>query len=215
MLLPAIAVGLMWLIMIVQALAGWDPGAWGVFPRSVWGLTGIFTSPFLHGDFGHLAANTAPFFLLATAVLYFYRPIAWKVLPLLYLLPGLWVWIASTRGPHIGASGVVYGLAFFLFFSGVFRKNLQSLTIALVVSFFYGGMVWGVLPADPHVSWEGHLFGAIAGIVTAYFLRKQGGLPEKKYKWQEQDDDGDTRVPWDYKRLYPPPDPLSYPEDRE
>lgn len=214
MYFPAIAVGVMWLSLAIFTFTGWDPGTWGLFPRSTRGLLGIFTSPFLHGDFGHLVANTVPFFLLTTAVIYFYRPITLKVLLLLYILPGIWVWLASIRGPHIGASGVVYGLAFFLFFSGVFRKNMVSLTIALVVSFFYGSMVWGVLPTDPHVSWEGHLFGAIAGVVTAYFLRKQGALPEKKYEWEEQEQD-DPTVPWDYKQLFPPPAPFRYPEDRE
>ncbi len=213
MVIPAMITVVFWIIGIAAYFTGWETGSLGIFPRTAHGITGIFTSPFLHGDFGHLFANTFPFFVLMTAVLYFYRPIALRVLLLLYILPGLWVWVISLRGPHIGASGVVYGLAFFLFFSGVFRKHLVALTVALVVAFFYGGMVWGVLPTDPNISWEGHLLGAIAGVVSAYFFKDKGRLPRKKYSWEEYEEE-DPIEAWNYKRHFPPPEGFSYPEDK-
>ena len=205
---------LLWLILLGQYVNVIPDTCFGVRPREALGLRGIFLSPFLHGGFKHLLANTFPLLILGTTVLYFYRSIALRIWLYIYLASGIWVWaLARANTCHIGASGIIYGLAFFLFFSGIFRKDRLSLGIALIVSFLYGGLIWGVLPAEPGVSWEGHLFGAIAGIMTAYLLRKSGPPPpRKKYSWDiEPENDEDNKGIWNYKKYFPPPEGYQHP----
>lgn len=204
---PGLLVVSLWLIHLLGWLLDWDMGQWGVYPRSVEHLYGILTAPLAHGSWGHLASNSFPLLFLSVGVIYFYRKISWPVLLTGYLAPGLWVWVAGRDSFHIGASGMVYALAFFLFFSGVFRREVRSLVLALVVAFFYGSMVWGIFPGEPNVSWESHLFGAIAGITLAAFFRKQGPA-RKTYSWEDEpeEDPYDAISPWNYQSLYPPPD---------
>ena len=157
--------------------------AHGNHPGRISGLKGIFTSPFLHGDWQHLWNNTASFFTLNGLLFYFYRSIALRVWGILFLSSGIGLWLIGEGGNHIGASGIVYGLAAFLFFSGVIRKNLLLLRISLVVVFLYGGMVWWMLPIKEGISWEGHIAGAVAGVVLAVLYRKSG--PKKPiYKYE-------------------------------
>lgn len=146
----------------------------GVHPRSVQGLTGILTYPFLHGDWGHLWNNTMSFFTLNGFLFYFYRSIALRVWLWLFFLSGLMLWGLAVDGNHIGASGIIYGLAAFLFTSGVIRNNRLLLRVSLAVAFLYGGIVWWMLPIDDHVSWEGHLSGAVTGTLLAIAFRRQG-----------------------------------------
>jgi membrane associated rhomboid family serine protease len=105
-----------------------------------------------------------------------------------YLIANLWIWLGARQAYHIGASGLVYSFASFLFFSGIFSKNLRMVAISLLVVFLYGSMIWGVLPIQPHVSWESHLMGGIAGMILAIYFKKSG--PKRKvYSWELEDDD--------------------------
>jgi membrane associated rhomboid family serine protease len=116
--------------------------------------------------------------------------VAARVWGIIYILTGSLVWIFGRQSEHIGASGLIYGFAAFLFFGGIFRKNTRLLAISLLVLVYYGGIIWGVLPLDPRISWEGHLFGALSGIFAAYIFKNRGPKP-KKYEWEneiEQDD---------------------------
>lgn len=167
----AVITAIFWFIKGFERLTMLSFSHFGIYPRSQDGLIGILASPFLHGDFTHLMSNTVPFLVLGTAILFFYSRIAAPALLLMYLGTGLGVWLFARSSYHIGASGVVYAFATFLFFSGIFRKDIKSLAIALVVVFLYGGLVYGVLPLYPGVSWESHLIGAIMGGVTAYLFR--------------------------------------------
>ncbi len=213
---PALCLLLLWSVEGMERLADWDLSWLGIFPRSIKGLVGILTAPLIHGGWEHLVANSTPFFFLSAGLIYFYRPIAPKVLVLIYLLSGLWVWVAGRQVWHIGLSGVIYGLAFFLFFSGVFRKNMQSLALSLIVVLFYGSMVWGILPIKPGTSWESHLFGAIAGILTAFhFRRAELSIPTKKYEWEKEPEWAyDSIEVWNYRRTLPPPEGFSYPDEK-
>ena len=124
--------------------------------------------------------------ILGWALFKFYPTLAVKTLLWIYLMGGMWLWISGRSSYHIGASGVVYGLATFLFFSGVWRREKSVAALSLLVAFMYGSMWWGVLPVDPTISWEGHLWGGLAGIVLAFIYRKKG--PQKKvYKWEEEE----------------------------
>ncbi|MCB0787187.1 MAG: rhomboid family intramembrane serine protease, partial [Flavobacteriales bacterium] len=144
----------------------------GVLPREWTGIHGIVTAPLVHGDLGHLFNNSLPILFLGWALVYFYPRVAWRVVLGVWLLTGLWVWISARGDRHIGASGVVYGLASFLFFSGVIRGQRALMALSLLVVFLYGGMVWGVLPLAPRMSWESHLWGAISGVAMAVVYRQ-------------------------------------------
>lgn len=162
---------------------------WGNHPREWSHWWGLFTYPFLHGDLEHLWNNTATFFTLNSLLFYFYRSIALKTWLWLFFLSGLGLWVFATGGNHIGASGLIYGLAAFLFASGVFRDSKLLLRVSLLVAFLYGGMVWWMLPIDEHISWQGHVAGAVSGVVLAWALRKKGPLPDLNIFSGDSDDD--------------------------
>lgn len=151
----------------------------GIKPRAAEGLWGLLTSPALHGSWSHIFSNTLPLFFLSTLLLYSYRGIAFSVLLVIWLLTGTFTWLIGEPGTnHIGASGIIYGMASFLFFSGLLRWEKRLLFISALIIFLYGSMLWGVLPSEPGVSWEGHLSGALAGVICAYVFRKKGPAPE-------------------------------------
>ena len=187
---PVLFVILLWIIFGIQNHYHLPWVKWGVLPREAAGLPGIVTSVLIHGDFGHLASNTLPLLALGAMMFYFYKKIALPSILWIWLISGLWLWIGGRNNDtypmyHIGASTLIYGLATFLFFSGVFRRHLRLMVVSALVVFLYGGIVWGVLPIQPEISFEGHLFGAIAGILVAYNYRKEG--PQRReYVWEEE-----------------------------
>jgi membrane associated rhomboid family serine protease len=122
---------------------------------------------------------------------YFYRPIAFSVFFWIYVMTGVWLWAAGREAYHIGASGLIYGFSSFLFFSGIFRKERTLMVLSLLVTFLYGGLVWGILPLSPQISWEAHLLGSLAGFITAFYFRKEGPQA-KKYDWEEEKDEFKT-----------------------
>ena len=155
-------------------------------------MQGILLMPFIHGSWDHLLANTVPFFILCTALFYFYQKISFRVLIGIWILSGIWVWFGGRPSWHIGASGIIYGLSSFIFVSGLVRRDNRLAALALIVTFLYGSLVWGVFPdfypREKNVSWEGHLGGAVAGIIMAIYYRKSG--PKRKiYSWELEDDD--------------------------
>lgn len=165
----------------------------GVMPRSLKGLIGVLLSPLIHSkeNINHLMNNSVPFLILSWTLFYFYKPIAWKIFTSSWILTGLFVWISAREAYHIGISGVLYSLLFFIFFSGVFRKEARLLTVALLVVFLYGSMVWGIFPYDWTISFESHFFGAITGIVLAYFNRKERATFKKvKTQWELEEEMG-------------------------
>lgn len=184
---PGGLVLLMWLIHFLGWEYGWNLSRFGLRPRAVESLPGIFTMPFIHGSWKHLFNNSVPLLVLGWALFTFYRSLAFKTLFWVLLISGVWLWISGRPSTHIGASGVVYGLATFLFFSGWFRREKKVAALSLLVAFLYGGLWWGVLPVDPTISWEGHLWGALAGLALAVVYRKQG--PRKpEYEWEHDEE---------------------------
>jgi len=197
-MLPSIFfVIILFILEIAERLLNLPVTLLGNRPRQLDGLNGIFTMPLAHGDFQHLINNSGSLIVLSTFLFYFYKRVATKTLLWIWLLTGIGVWLFARGNNHIGASGIVYGLAFFLFASGLMRKDTKSMVIALVVSFFYGSMVWGVLPGLQGISWEGHLFGALSGIYAAY-LYKGVDLPVYSNPEMEGRDDQDHEYWRDY-----------------
>ena len=155
----------------------------GVSPRDLSGVKGILFAPFIHKDVLHLSNNSLPILILGWFLFFSYKKIAKEIFLWLFFVSGFWLWVIGRPSLHIGASGVIYSLASFLFISGVIRKNPRLTSISLIVVFLYGSMIWGVLPTKPTVSWEGHLSGMVSGIIVAIFF-KNDGPPRKKYQWE-------------------------------
>jgi len=184
-------VALIWLI----PLLGWglELERFGVRPRELIGLPGILVAPLLHLDFNHLIANSLPLLVLGTAILHIYPYAAFRVLPAVYFGPGIVVWSFGKAGVHIGASGLVYGLASYIFVAGLIRRDRRAIAASLLVAFMYGALVWGVLPINPAVSWETHLAAALIGVFLAITLRHRDNPPHVRYSWEGQTDDaGET-----------------------
>ena len=179
---------IIWTLWMVEfAEPGLRLSQYGTRPRTIEGLLGIITTPFLHGSFDHIKNNSLSFLTLSTFLIFFYRSIAFPVIGWLYAVSGILLWAIAGGGNHIGASGVIYGLAAFIFVSGVIRRNPKLLRVSLVVAFLYGSIVWWVLPIDPYISWEGHLAGALVGTVLAVIYRKSGPAAPK-YRWEEEEE---------------------------
>lgn len=169
---PILMVLLIWIVFWFEETFGINLKSWGVRPRDLVGLRGIFFSPFLHGSTSHLYSNSLPLLFLSMALLYFYRGIAFNVLIFGGLLTGLLTWLMGRTGSvHIGASGIVYLMASFLFFKGIWSKNMRLIAVSLIVVFIYGSMIWGIFPQEARISWEGHMSGLLAGIMCALYYR--------------------------------------------
>lgn len=160
----------------------------GVLPRNISGLKGILFAPLIHGDASHYFGNAIPFFVLSSLILYFYRQFYFRILLIIWILDGVGVWLIGREVYHIGASGVVYGLAFFTFFSGVLKKNRSLLAVALLVLFLYGSIIWGILPLENGVSWEAHLIGFMAGTFLAVHYRKSGPQDDPLPEWMNEEE---------------------------
>lgn len=195
---PMIFIIVIWLIFILDLSLDLDLFYWGLYPRKLSGLWGILFSPLLHGSLKHIIANTIPIFVLSTGLFYFYRDLAFRVLVLSYLATGVLVWCFGRPSYHIGASGLIYALAGFLFFSGVIRRHVGLMAISLIIVFQYGSLVWGIFPLEEKVSWEGHLMGLISGVILAIFYRHKGPQLDK-FPWEledEADDQAGSELPW-------------------
>ena len=187
---PFILLVLMWVIFLFDYFLPFDLYQFGILPRNQSGLWGIIFSPLIHStsNFSHIINNSAPFFILTWTLFYFYNKIAWQILIISWLMGGLFVWIAARSSFHIGMSGVIYSLAFFLFFSGAFRKEVKLMAISLFVVFLYGSMFWGIFPTKSGISFEGHFFGALVGVLLAYYYKKEGATFKKKeYSWEKEE----------------------------
>jgi membrane associated rhomboid family serine protease len=160
----------MWLIFTIQNALQLNLGIFGIEPRTTLGLVGIITSPMIHGNALHIASNTVPLLFLGWALFFFYPQIGKPVFYFCYFGTNVLIWLFARPSIHIGASGLVYGLAAFLIFFGIFKRDIKSIAISAVVILLYGGLVYGLLPNQPGVSWESHLFGAVIGGVVAYFM---------------------------------------------
>lgn len=169
---PFRLVFIMWAVFSIEFFGQFDFGWLGIRPRTIGGLIGIFTAPMIHGNLAHLLSNTLPLLFLGSTLFFFYGRIGGTVFFRCYVWTNLLVWLFSPRvSYHIGASGLIYGLSSFLIFFGLIRKDFWSLLISIVIFLMYGGIFYGVLPLDPHVSWESHLAGSIIGGITAFDLR--------------------------------------------
>ena len=177
---------------------GIDLRTLGVFPHHWEGLPGILTSPLIHGSWGHLFFNSLSFLMIGTVLFWFYPRIALKSVLWLYVLSGLGIWlIGQPNSFHIGASGVIYGMVSLVFWNGIFRRNIKSIILALIILMMYSGFFEGIIPGQEGISWEGHLSGAVAGIILSWFYRKQIEVDEIKIPVHEDEEEKTYFLPRD------------------
>lgn len=189
-LVPGISIAVLALIHYLNTFFELHLHEFGIYPRKGEGLIGIITSPLLHGDWDHLQNNSISLFALGAGLLFFYPRKAWPVIIMAWVFSGVGVWLWGRESYHIGASGLIYGLAAFIFISGLLRAHPNLLALSMLVVFLYGSMVWGLVPSDPQISYEAHLSGAIIGALLAVYFRNSPprGFP-RHFSYQDIDDD--------------------------
>jgi membrane associated rhomboid family serine protease len=182
--IPILYVVGIWFVYWVEIYFNINFNEYGVLPRDLIGLRGVVFTHFIHSDAKHLFNNSIPLFVLLSSIFYFYRDIAYKVLLVGGLLSGLLTWFIARDSYHIGASGIVYLLFSFIFFSGIIRKHYRLVALSFMVIFLYGSMIWYVLPIKDGMSWEGHLSGLLIGLFFAVFYRNKG-LTKKEHEFSK------------------------------
>lgn len=192
--MPLFLIFILYLMKFLEIGMDWDFRKLGVYPMEQRGVFGIFAHPLVHGSMGHLLANTLPLFFLSWCLFYFYRHIASYIFFAIWIGCGALTFLIGKPGWHIGASGIIYGLAFFLFFSGILRKHVPLIAISLLVTFLYGGLVWNMFPffAKETTSWEGHLGGAITGTLCAIAFMGHGPQRPDPFADEEEEEEEAT-----------------------
>jgi len=175
---PVLFVFTIWLVYWVEIKFGYNFNKFGVRPRELMGLRGVLGMPFIHSNTQHLFNNSIPLFVLSASLFYFYKDVAKRVLLYGALCTGLLTWIIARPSNHIGASGIVYLLFSFVFFSGLIKKHYRLVAMSLITIFLYGSMVWYLFPVEEGISWEGHLSGFLSGFFFAYIYRNKGVVKE-------------------------------------
>jgi len=183
---------LLWVLKLAEYLGGLDFTQFGIYPRRASGLVGILFAPFIHGSVSHLFANTTPIVVIGTMLLYAYPRAAKVLLPIVYIGSGIAVWLFAREAYHIGASGLAFGMLFFVFTIGVLRRERRTIAISLLIFFLYGGMISGVFPGARDVSFESHLSGALIGVLLAFLLRhRDPESPRQRYSWEHEETESD------------------------
>lgn len=202
-------VALLWLILLLDTITSLNLTQYGLRPGSIVGLRGVFTAPLLHGGVEHLFNNSIPLLLGLTACLFLYPNSSLWVLPAIWLGSGLLGWFIGRPSLHFGASGLLYGMLAFVFLSGVLRRDMRSISVSLLIAFFYGTMIWGVFPIRLNMSWELHLSGAIMGLLMALLLRNWDRVPLRQYDWEDDDTTPDWYPEADSSRKFNPGDAVN------
>jgi len=188
--IPIFSSLLILMIYLLEKSTNWNFHFMGIYPRTTNGFLGIFTYVFIHGDVNHLMNNVFSYLVLSISLFLVYRQIALKILFLSYLLSGILLWVIGREACHIGASGLIYALAFFLFFSGIIRRHIPLMALSMLVVFIYGNMIWHLFPwqfNDP-ISWEGHLSGGLVGTLLSVVYRNEGPQ-QPEFIWGETEDE--------------------------
>ena len=178
-IIPIVYIVTIWFIYWIEIQFGLNFNKFGVYPRTIEGFRGVFLTHFIHSNTNHVFNNSIPLFVLLSSLFYFYKDIAYKVLFFGGFLTGCLTWCIARDSYHIGASGIVYLLFSFVFFSGMIRKHFRLVALSLVIIFSYGSMIWYVLPIKEGMSWEGHLSGFLIGLILAIIYKNRGIVKEQ------------------------------------
>lgn len=182
-------IALLWVLELADRALGLQLYRLGVYPHAASGLAGIVCAPLVHGSWNHLLSNSFALLILLTALFYGYPRSARPALAFIYLLSGLGVWLFARQSYHFGASGLTHGMMFYIFASGILRRDRLSIALSLIVFFIHGSMIWSIFPQEPDISYEYHFFGAAAGLVATFlFARRDPPPAEKHYDWEGEED---------------------------
>ncbi|APZ45075.1 rhomboid family intramembrane serine protease [Polaribacter reichenbachii] len=187
-IVPIVFVVSIWVIYWIEIQFDFNFNKYGVFPRTLDGFKGVFFTHFIHSNTSHLFNNSIPLFVLLSSLFYFYKDVAFKVLLLGGFFSGFLTWCIARESYHIGASGIVYLLFSFVFFSGMIKKHFRLVALSLIIIFLYGSMIWYVLPIKEGMSWEGHLSSFLVGLIFA-FIFKNKGIVKKEHQFTETEFD--------------------------
>ena len=177
--IPVAYIVAIWFVYWVEIYFSFNFNKFGVYPRTLKGFRGVFLTHFIHSNASHLFNNSIPLFVLLTSLFYFYKDLAYKILLIGGFFTGFLTWVIARDSYHIGASGIVYLLFSFIFFSGIIRKHFRLVALSLIIIFLYGSMIWYVFPIKEGMSWEGHLSGFLVGLIFAILFRKKGIVKEE------------------------------------
>jgi len=170
----------------------------GVYPLDPVGLRGILLAPLIHGSWYHLLSNGFALLVLGTTLLYGYPRASKPVLALVYIGSGIGVWLFARHSYHFGASGLAHGMMFFIFTTGILRRDKMSVALSLIVFLLYGNMLWSIFPQEPGISYESHFFGAVTGVLAAFLFRDYDPAPPvKTYDWEDEETASDAHKPLD------------------
>ncbi len=170
---PVLFVMIIWAVFGLMYIFHYQWYDWGIYPRKAAGLIGILTGPFIHDGLRHIFNNTTALFILMFFLFYYYKRVVWQILFWGLILTGVLTWLIGRPSFHIGASGLVYMLVSFLFFSGILIGYYRLIAVSLIIVFLYGSSIWFLFPIVQHISWEGHLSGFVTGLFLAILYRPQ------------------------------------------
>jgi len=204
---PLVMLVSFWVVFFYDLIYEWNLNSFGLQPQKTEGIIGIFTMPFLHGNFDHLLANSVPFLVGALLIFHLFPRKRWLIFLWIWLVSGSFVWLmGDPNSIHVGASGMVYGLIAFLLTSGFVKKSKNLTAVSMLLIFLYGSLIWGIFPEyglliGKNISWEGHLGGALTGVVLAFVYRKFGPEDDKFFEDEDEDDDDDDDDPNAYWKI--------------
>ncbi|MCL2131209.1 MAG: rhomboid family intramembrane serine protease [Lentimicrobiaceae bacterium] len=194
---PLAFVALLWVVYFIGNTVEFDLALLGIHPLDVKSLTGILTAPLIHLDFDHISGNSLSFIVIGFGLCFLYKRRAFPIFLFIYIASGLWGWFFARGGYHIGASGLIYGMFFFLITSALIKREKRTIAFSLLITFLYGAIVWGFFPVffpNKNISWEIHTTGAIAGIIAAFYFREDG--PQKEILPDEEDNEQEEENPY-------------------
>ena len=189
---PVGFVVLLWIVHFINRNIYFDLAELGLKPLDFKGLIGILTAPLIHADFDHILSNSLSFVVIGFGLCFLYKRKTIPIFLFIYITSGLWGWFFARSGYHIGASGLIYGMFFFLAASAIIKWEKSTMAFSLLITFLFGAIVWGFFPVlfpERNISWELHTTGAVSGIVAAFYFRKEG--PQKPPPLDDDDDDED------------------------
>ncbi|WP_196140806.1 rhomboid family intramembrane serine protease [Aliikangiella sp. G2MR2-5] len=185
----------LWVIKSAEELFNLNLWFLAIRPDEVSGLAGIFFAPLLHSDWGHLAANSFPLFLLGSILFYGYPRSKWKTIGLVWFVSGVGVWLFGRPSYHLGASGLVSGFFYFIFIAAILRRDKVSIALMFIAVLLFGSVLLGILPWDPKISFESHFFGAVGGVMSAFLFRNLDPKPQRKvYEWEGDEEKGESDI---------------------
>jgi len=190
MVYPLVFVALLWIVYLIGNASTFDFALLGIHPLDVKTLTGILTAPLIHLDLDHISGNSLSLIVIGFGLSFLYKRKSIPIFFFIYIASGLWGWFFAREGYHIGASGLVYGMFFFLITSAFIKQEKRTIAFSLLITFLFGAIVWGFFPVffpGKNISWEIHTTGAVSGVIAAFYFKKEG--PQKEILVDEDDDE--------------------------